>query len=125
MHARAPRLHCPSTPARFQMNGEMTVSIVTARVGDTVIATTEDPVIVEGNVYFPHEDVADGVLIANSAKSVCFWKGVASYYDIRAGGRTLRSAAFTYRRPSPLARRIKGRVAFWNGVEVSTDRTDQ
>lgn len=97
----------------------------TARVGDTVIATTDDPVIVEGNVYFPESDIAEGVLVANKAKSLCFWKGIASYYDVAADGATLRSAAFTYRRPSPLARRIKGRVAFWNGVdvEVSTDRT--
>ncbi len=27
-------------------------------------------------------------------------------------------AAWTYRHPSPLARRIKNHVAFWNGVEV-------
>ncbi|EHB56037.1 protein of unknown function DUF427 [Mycolicibacterium rhodesiae JS60] len=98
---------------------ESTLSTITARVGDTVIATTDDPVIVEGNVYFPEGDVADGVLVANRAKSLCFWKGVASYYDVNASGCTLRSAAFAYRDPSPLARRIKGRVAFWNGVEVS------
>lgn len=37
----------------------------TVHIGDTVIATTDDPVIVEGNVYFAESDVADGVLIAN------------------------------------------------------------
>lgn len=94
----------------------------TARVADTVIASTDDPVIVEGNVYFPEHDVAAGVLVANKAKSLCFWKGIASYYDVTAGGTSLRSAAFTYRHPSPLARRIKGRVAFWNGVHVTTGR---
>ena len=77
------------------------MTTATAHIGDTVIATTDDPVIVEGNVYFPESDVADGVLIANKAKSLCFWKGVASYYDVSAGDATLRSAAFTYRHPSP------------------------
>ncbi|MGD9620749.1 MAG: DUF427 domain-containing protein [Mycolicibacterium sp.] len=93
-----------------------------AYVGEVLIASTDDPVIVEGNVYFPEHDVAEGVLVANKATSLCFWKGVASYYDVVAGGARLRSAAFAYRRPSPLARRIKGRVAFWNGVDVTTDR---
>ena len=92
-----------------------------AYVGDVLIASTDDPIVVEGNVYFPEHDVSEGVLVANKAKSLCFWKGVASYYDVVAGGATLRSAAFAYRRPSPLARRIKGRVAFWNGVDVTTD----
>ncbi len=99
------------------------MTTATAYVGDTVIATTDDPVIVEGYVYFPEHKVAEGVLIANKAKSLCFWKGIASYYDVATGDATLRSAAFTYRHPSPLARRIKGRVAFWNGVDVSTDQT--
>lgn len=98
------------------------MTTATARVGDTVIATTDDPVIVEGNVYFPETDIADGVLVANKVKSLCFWKGIASYYDVTIDSARLRSAAFTYRHPSPLARRIKGRVAFWNGVDVTTDR---
>ncbi|HYO00350.1 MAG TPA: DUF427 domain-containing protein [Mycobacterium sp.] len=44
-----------------------------------MIASTDDPVVVEGNVYFSEHDVADGVLVANKAKSLCFWRGVASY----------------------------------------------
>ncbi len=94
----------------------------TAYFGDALIASTDDPVTVEGNVYFPERDVAEGVLVANKAKSLCFWKGVASYYDVVAGDARLRSAAFTYRHPSPLARRIKGRVAFWNGIDITTGR---
>ncbi len=95
------------------------MTTASAHVGNTMIASTDDPVIVEGNVYFLESDVAAGVLIASKAKSLCFWKGIASYYDVSTGDATLRSAAFTYRHPSPLARRIKGRVAFWNGVDVT------
>lgn len=54
-------------------------------------------------------------------RSLCYWKGVARYFHVTAGGRTVRHAAWTYRHPSPLARRIKGHVAFWPGdvqVEV-------
>lgn len=87
----------------------------TAHIGDTVIATTDDPVIVGGNVYFPESDVANGVLIANKAKTLCFWKGVASYYDVSAGDATLRSAAFTYRHPLTVgaANQGPGRLLEW------------
>ncbi len=32
----------------------------------------------------------------------------------------IRDAAWTYRHPLPIARRVRGRVAFWNGIEVDT-----
>ena len=89
-----------------------------AWVGSTCIAESDDIVVVEGNSYFPIEAVADGILNATAMKSLCFWKGVASYYSVSVDGIDLKNAAFEYRHPSPLARRIKGRVAFWNGVDV-------
>ncbi len=99
-----------------------------ARVGTTQVATSDDVVTVEGNAYFPLSSVADGVLHPSRTTSLCFWKGVASYYDVHVDDQVVPDGAFTYRHPSPLARRIKGRVAFWNGIEVdatSGDRTDQ
>ncbi|MDI3406232.1 DUF427 domain-containing protein [Streptomyces cavernicola] len=52
------------------------------------------------------------------ARSLCFWKGLARYYSVTAGGQTDRNAAWYYPHPSPLARRIKHHVAFGNGVVV-------
>lgn len=90
----------------------------TASVGDTVIANSDDVVVVEGFVYFRLDDVTPGVLTPTAAKSLCIWKGIASYYRVDVGDVSLRNAAWTYRHPSPLARRVKDRVAFWGGVEV-------
>ena len=72
----------------------------------------------EGNGYFPPESVRWDHLHATRMRSLCSWKGVASYYTVRVDGGEDRNAAWTYRHPSPLARRIKNHVAFWNGVEV-------
>ncbi len=91
-----------------------------ARLGTSLVATSDDIVTVEGNAYFPLPSVPEGVLQASSTTSVCPWKGVASYYDVHVDGQVVPDGAFTYRHPSPLARRIKGRVAFWKGIEIDT-----
>ena len=95
-----------------------------ARVGTSLVATSEDIVTVEGNAYFPLTSVPAGVLQPSSTISVCPWKGVASYYDVHVDGNVVPDGAFTYRHPSPLARRLKGRVAFWKGIEVDTTRPE-
>jgi uncharacterized protein (DUF427 family) len=85
--------------------------------GET-IAESEDTVVVEGNHYFPLASVDERFIAPSRMKSVCPWKGVASYYHVDAGGTRLPNAAWTYRRPFPWVRRIRRRVAFWHGVEV-------
>jgi uncharacterized protein (DUF427 family) len=83
-----------------------------------VLAETSRPVLLEGNVYFPPEDVRREYLARTRAWSVCPWKGLARYYTVHAGGRVNKNAAWYYPHPSPLARRIRNYVAFWNGVQV-------
>ena len=83
-----------------------------------VLAETSRPVLLEGNVYFPPEDVRHEYLARTRAWSVCPWKGLARYYTVRAGGQENKNAAWYYPHPSPLARKIRNHVAFWNGVEV-------
>ena len=85
-----------------------------------VLAETDRPVLLEGNLYFPPEDVRHEYLVKTRAWSVCPWKGLARYYTVRAGDRVNKKAAWYYPHPSPLARKIKNHVAFWNGVEVTT-----
>jgi uncharacterized protein (DUF427 family) len=83
-----------------------------------VLAESDRTVVVEGRHYFPPEDVNLAYLEPSPRRSVCFWKGVASYYDAVVDGERNAGAAWYYPRPSPLARRIKDHVAFWHGVEV-------
>ena len=95
-----------------------------ARLGTRPVATSEDIVTVEGNAYFPLRSVPEGVLKPSKTLSFCPWKGVASYYDVHVEDQVVPDGAFTYRHPSPLARRIKGRVAFWNGIKTDATRHD-
>ncbi len=90
-----------------------------------VLAETDRPVLLEGNVYFPPEDVRREYLTRTRAWSLCPWKGLARYYTVRAGGQVNKKAAWYYPHPSPLARKIKNYVAFWNGVLVDAGTVTQ
>ncbi len=81
----------------------------------TVIAESDQTIVVEGNRYFPPTSLTPGTLTRSWMKSLCYWKGVASYFDVAAGSDTQRHVAWTYRHPTPFARRIKNHVAFWPG----------
>lgn len=98
------------------------MDVYQAVFNDEVIAESSDAVLLEGNVYFPPDSVQIQFLQRNRAKSLCLWKGVASYYTVEVDGVSDRGAAWTYRHPSPLARRIKDHVAFWHGVHVDVRR---
>lgn len=74
--------------------------------------------IVEGNVYFPIESVRQELLTPSQTHTVCPWKGTASYYHVAVGGQVNRDAAWYYPDPKPAAENIRGRVAFWRGVNV-------
>ncbi len=83
-----------------------------------VVAESNDTIVVEGNHYFPLESVQADLLVPSKTTSVCSWKGTASYYTLRVGGRDNPDAVWYYADPKEAARQIKGRVAFWKGVEV-------
>jgi uncharacterized protein (DUF427 family) len=85
---------------------------------DTVIAQSDDTVVVEGNHYFPAESVDRALLVGSATTTVCGWKGTANYYSIRVGGDENRDAAWYYAQPKDAANEIKDRVAFWKGVKV-------
>jgi uncharacterized protein (DUF427 family) len=91
----------------------------TATWHGTVIATSEDTVVVEGNHYFPRSALREDVLRESSTTSVCPWKGTASYFSIEVDGDINTDAVWYYPAPKDAAKQITGRVAFWNGVEIS------
>ena len=87
----------------------------------SVVAESDNTVVVEGNHYFPIESVQPGVLTPSAKTSVCPWKGTASYYSVRLGGEVNQDAAWYYPTPKSAAAEITGRVAFWRGVTVEVD----
>jgi uncharacterized protein (DUF427 family) len=84
----------------------------------TVIAESQDTVIVEGNHYFPLAAVDAALLEPSSHTSVCPWKGTAHYYTLNVNDERNPNAAWYYPEPKAAAAEIKGRVAFWKGVRV-------
>ena len=93
--------------------------MATATWNGTVIARSDDTVVVEGNHYFPLESVTPGVLVDSDTHTICPWKGRASYYSVVVDGQTNPDAAWYYPHPSKAAQQITDRVAFWHGVEVT------
>jgi len=86
-----------------------------------VLAQSDGTVVVEGNHYFLVGSLDKSYFVESGKHSVCPWKGVASYYTVVVDGKENKDAAWYYKRPSPLAGKIRGRVAFWQGVEVVVD----
>ena len=86
---------------------------------DTVIAESDQTVIVEGNHYFPVESVANELLQDSGTTSVCPWKGTANYYDVVVDGEKNQDAAWYYAETKDAANNIRGRIAFWKGVQVT------
>jgi len=86
---------------------------------DTVIAESDDTVVVEGNHYFPAAALKRPYFRRSEHHTVCPWKGRAHYYDVVVDGQVNRNAAWYYPEPSPEAKQIKDRVAFWHGVRVT------
>lgn len=83
-----------------------------------VIADSDDIVLVEGNHYFPASSLDRSLVSFSNHKSMCPWKGQASYYSLMVDGNMNQDAAWYYADPKPEAESIRNRVAFWKGVKV-------
>ncbi len=86
---------------------------------NTVIAESDDIVMVEGNHYFPESALKREYVTFSNHKTTCSWKGQASYYSLNVNGEVNTDAVWYYAEPKPEAAHIKGRVSFWKGVKVS------
>lgn len=86
---------------------------------DTVLAESDDTVVVEGNHYFPPDALHREYFRETDHHTTCPWKGEASYYTVAVDGETNENAAWTYPEPKDAAAQIKDHVAFWRGVEVT------
>jgi uncharacterized protein (DUF427 family) len=83
-----------------------------------VLAESDETIVVEGNHYFPPDSLDRRFLEPSRMRTLCFWKGMASYFTIEVEGERNSDAAWTYRHPFPWIRKIRDYVAFWNGVEI-------
>ena len=84
----------------------------------TVIAESDETVVVEGNHYFPSNSIKNEYFHNTETSTSCPWKGMASYYSVTVNGKTNTDCAWYYPLPSKEAEKIKNMVSFWNGVQV-------
>jgi len=83
-----------------------------------VIAESNETEEVEGNIYFPESSLKLEYFRPSSTTSTCPWKGLARYYNLEIAGEENPDAAWYYPDPKPAARKIKGYIAFWRGVDI-------
>lgn len=95
--------------------------MATAKWNGKVIAQSANTVVVEGNHYFPPDSLRQEYFRDSDYHTTCGWKGTASYKSVEVDGKVNKDAAWYYPDPKPQAASIKGRFAFWKGVEVSAE----
>lgn len=85
----------------------------------TVVAQSDDTVLVEGNHYFPQASLKREFTTFSNHKTMCHWKGQASYLSLIVNGDMNTDAVWFYPDPKPEAEAVRDRVAFWKGVTVA------
>ena len=83
-----------------------------------VIAESDQTEEVEGNVYFPESSLKREYFHASSTTSTDPMKGQARYMSLLIDGQDNPDAAWFYPDPKPMARNLRGYVAFWRGVDI-------
>ncbi|OAF06174.1 hypothetical protein AYJ54_21100 [Bradyrhizobium centrolobii] len=91
---------------------------VRVTAGDIVIAdTTKALTLKEAKYpavqYVPREDTNMALLERTDRVTHCPYKGDASYYSVKADGKTLDNAIWTYETPFPAMAEISGHLAFY------------
>ncbi len=107
----------PPTPYNGRRN--LALLLMKAIWNNTVVAESDNTVVVENNHYFPADSLKKEFFEDSIAQTSCPWKGRASYYSLSVAGQQNKDAAWYYPEPKDAAKEIKGHVAFWKGVTVT------
>jgi uncharacterized protein (DUF427 family) len=73
-----------------------------------VLETSSPPVY-----YIPTQDIEMKYFIKSERRSLCEWKGTASYYSIKVHDKTAYDAAWYYPNPTPSFESIKNYIAIY------------
>ncbi len=84
-----------------------------------VLAETKQPTILfetglPPRYYIPVEDVRMELLEKSKAKTICPYKGEASYWSVNVGGDDHRNLVWAYNAPLPESAKIAGMLCFFN-----------
>ena len=102
--------------------GRVVVKFGGQAIADTMRAMTLKEAGYPGVQYIPRADTKMELLEPTAHKTNCPYKGEASYFTVKAGGRVAENAVWSYETPYPAVAEIEGRVAFYpdrvDGIEV-------
>ena len=103
----------PRPPAVESVSERIRVVFADLQIADTtsayrVLETSHPPAY-----YIPPGDIAAGVLRQIDRTTFCEFKGVAHYFDVVAGKRAAKAAAWVYPEPAPGYEQIQGYPAFY------------
>jgi len=106
-------------------------SRVAVMLDDKILVSSDerDLVQVEGNWYFPEQDLVDrSRFVQSDTHTTCGWKGVASYFSYKKDdGEILKDIAWFYPIPKEGAEKVAERVAFYvgkSGLKVGSPPID-
>jgi uncharacterized protein (DUF427 family) len=91
---------------------------VRVSLGDTVIAETAHALTLReasypAVQYVPRADANMAMLARSDRVTHCPYKGDANYFSIKADGKTIDNAIWTYETPYPATAEIAGHLAFY------------
>ena len=84
----------------------------------TVVAASEDAIVVDGHHFFPRGDVREQCLRPSQTRATTPVKGEAQYFHVVVGRELNADAAWTYPEPERGFESLRGRIAFWHGIEI-------
>ena len=90
-----------------------------ATLNGTVLADSDDIVMVDGNPYVPRSSMRTEFFRESSHSTVCGWKGTARYWDVVVDGEVISNAVWAYDTPKSAAESIRERFAFYRGKGVT------
>jgi uncharacterized protein (DUF427 family) len=82
-------------------------------IADTTHALTLKEASYPAVQYVPRADANMALLARTDRTTHCPYKGDASYFSIKANGKTLENSIWTYEAPFPAMAEISGHLAFY------------
>lgn len=104
-YPRPPRVEKTPKHIKIVFNGE---TIVDSTNAYRVLETSHPPAY-----YIPPEDVSMEYFTPTKRKTMCEFKGAASYFTIEVNGKVAQNAAWAYNTPTPSFSVIKGYLSFY------------